>query len=241
MTDEHVQERPKPQPRVKWYLPASLMVIGLFYLELAYQPETGVIPPRITAEMVFSAVMGIQGTLLVVVLLCLAFLGYESKSRVAELEMDRFYDTDLVRGSVLGGFSFLVVLGIAFLTERAANHWGVPLYSESPWGSMIARSTFGGKVMIALGTLLVAPIVEEIVFRHTIYRAAKIALPHWCAAIASAGVFAIAHGDLAGIPAFFVLALLFQEAYRRTGRLYVPITMHATFNAFMLTFSQWVD
>lgn len=240
MTGESSDESQKLQPKAKWYLPATFLIIGLLYMQLTYQPESSAMPMQITADMVFFAVMSVQGNLLIVVLLCLSLMGFESKSRTAELNMDRFSDADLMHGALLGGVSFLVVLGMAYLTERVADHLNVQLFAESPWAFMIARSTFAGKVMIALGTLFIAPIVEEIVFRHTLYRAARIALPHWLAASASAALFAIVHDNVGGIPAFFVLSLMLQEAYRKSGRLYVPITMHATFNAFMLTFSQWV-
>jgi membrane protease YdiL (CAAX protease family) len=241
MSSDQVDEVVKPEPKVKWFLPAAFLIMGLLHMQLVEQPDGGPMPTLITADMVFFSVMSIQGNLLIIVLLCLTFLGFDSTSRTAELKMDRFSDKDLMRGSLLGGFCFLVVLGMAFLTERAAVYWGIPLFNDSPWESLIARSTLAGKVMIGLATLLVAPIVEEIVFRHTIYRATRVALPHWCAAMVASAAFAIVHDNVGAIPAFFVLSLILQEAYRRTGRLYVPITMHATFNAFMLTFSQWVD
>lgn len=85
-----------------------------------------------------------------------------------------------------------------------------------------------------------APVVEELVFRvfltSAMRRSARAA---WPAILISAALFALTHRlhppgsqpvEWHAIPTLFVLGVCFGVAYERTGRLLVPIVMHAAYN-----------
>lgn len=80
-----------------------------------------------------------------------------------------------------------------------------------------------------------APVVEEVVYRGFFQTACRSATGsrRWAVLSASA-VFTLMHAGVAEVHALavlFTLSVAFGVAFERTGRLWVPITMHALFNA----------
>ncbi len=85
-------------------------------------------------------------------------------------------------------------------------------------------------VSLVLLAVIVAPIVEELVFRAGLYRFLKARLGTHGAMIASAGVFALLHGNLLSAPTLMLLGIALCLAYESGGNIKVPIIMHAVFN-----------
>ena len=88
--------------------------------------------------------------------------------------------------------------------------------------------SIGGVVASLIGAGLLAPIVEELVFRGMLYRAWERQWGWFPAAIASSIVFALAHPKTI-YPQFFA-GLIEVCVYRRTGSLRAAILVHAVFN-----------
>lgn len=94
------------------------------------------------------------------------------------------------------------------------------------------------KMFVALLTIIiVAPIVEEIIFRGTLQQWLKRYVPLKLAIGISAFVFSCFHfstlqglGNFALIPSLFVLACYLGYNYERQGSIYAPIGLHITFN-----------
>ena len=86
------------------------------------------------------------------------------------------------------------------------------------------------KVVLGLSAILVAPLVEEIIFRGYLYAVIKRYTGCFFAAITTSLLFAVVHGNLPGIMPLFTLALILTLAYELTGCLWVPILAHALFN-----------
>jgi membrane protease YdiL (CAAX protease family) len=90
------------------------------------------------------------------------------------------------------------------------------------------------KVLMGVAAVVVAPLVEETVFRGFVYGVVKRYSEPVFAALVSACLFMLAHFHLgSGLP-LFVLAIGFTVAYELTGSLLVPMVMHAAFNALTL-------
>ncbi|MDQ6963708.1 MAG: CPBP family intramembrane metalloprotease [Mariprofundales bacterium] len=86
----------------------------------------------------------------------------------------------------------------------------------------------GGVVLL----LLLAPLVEELLFRALLYRMLEELVGRWLAIVGSALCFALAHGlllspQLAG-------GVLFAWLYMRSGNLWLPIILHAGANGALL-------
>ena len=81
------------------------------------------------------------------------------------------------------------------------------------------------------GIVIFTPIVEEILFRAGLYRLLKSKLGGAGAAISSSFIFAFLHDSPAAILPLACLACALCFAYERSGRIAVPIIIHALFNA----------
>jgi membrane protease YdiL (CAAX protease family) len=93
---------------------------------------------------------------------------------------------------------------------------------------------WGTRLIMAGAAVIVAPLVEETVFRGFVYGVLKRFTEPFFAAITSSALFALAHFHLGSAVPLFVLALGFTGAYERTGSLMVPMLMHALFNGISL-------
>ena len=87
-----------------------------------------------------------------------------------------------------------------------------------------------GILLVVIRTVILAPIVEELIFRGLIFNRIKGYLGFWAAAVISAAIFGIYHLNLAqGIYAF-IFGILFCLIYRRFESLWSCIFMHAAAN-----------
>ena len=86
---------------------------------------------------------------------------------------------------------------------------------------------------------VVAPLVEEFLFRGYFYPVLKRLAGPLPAAITVSLLFGAIHNNAAAFPVLTVLALALTLAYEWSGSLFVPILMHACFNTMMLTLMWW--
>lgn len=89
---------------------------------------------------------------------------------------------------------------------------------------------FWGFVGVAVGTVLVAPATEELIFRGVIQRIFQRNMQGWIAVLLSSLVFGLAHFDMAVIPSVTVLGFLFGYIFLRTGNLLYPMIGHGLYN-----------
>ena len=91
----------------------------------------------------------------------------------------------------------------------------------------------------ALVAVVLAPLVEEILYRGALQQALHgLGMPRTIAILGSSALFAAAHwGSLVGgseagaLVMLLLLGLIFGWAYERTGSMWAPFTAHALFNA----------
>ena len=86
---------------------------------------------------------------------------------------------------------------------------------------------FGGLLALAL---IVAPIVEETVFRAGVYRFFKGKAPIPVALLISGLLFGLIHGNLQSLPGLVAVGVCLGLAYELSGSLRVSIFFHAFFN-----------
>lgn len=86
---------------------------------------------------------------------------------------------------------------------------------------------FFGMILLAV---VVAPVVEENVFRAGVYRFFKGKVSMTAALVISGTIFGIIHGNLLSLPGLITVGVCLGIAYELTGSLRVPIFFHAFFN-----------
>ena len=119
-----------------------------------------------------------------------------------------------------------VALGLVSEAAGLSAHWTEWFDEDLSWGS------WGVVTASLLGTVVFAPVLEEVVFRGLLYGTLRRRLRWPAAAVLSAAVFAAAHGyGVAGFGSVFASGVMWAVAYEKTGSLLPGMAAHAANNA----------
>jgi membrane protease YdiL (CAAX protease family) len=136
----------------------------------------------------------------------------------------------LALGAGVGIAGFFIATVIPELIRQAL---GIP----PPPRQQILEFVAGGQRgiwLVVVTVVVVAPVVEEVVFRGLLFQVLRRRLGLWVGIALSSVTFAIVHLELLDRPlslgALLVLGAWLAAAFHRTGSLVVPITAHALFN-----------
>lgn len=130
-------------------------------------------------------------------------------------------------------------LGVGALAGAAAASFG-SIYLLGLKEFPALRSFFGAEALatppewwLLLLAIFAAPIFEEFIFRGLLHQGLRRSVRPWCAALASAALFAIVHPPASALPVFG-LGLATAIAFERTRLLHAPMVAHAIYNAVVL-------
>ncbi len=142
-----------------------------------------------------------------------------------------------VAGSVLaGGLALLGVMPLIIAYNVSAQllmHW----WDVTPQVQDVTRIISGAsgvwaKAYFFVLAVVVAPVVEEVLFRGMLLPALARLVGVRPALVVVAVLFALVHGlYLPSAIIFFILSIAFSLAYIHRGTLVTPVVMHAAFNA----------
>ncbi|MCH2176383.1 MAG: CPBP family intramembrane metalloprotease [Lentisphaeria bacterium] len=130
--------------------------------------------------------------------------------------------------------SLFIVNIFMTLNMKLINESEIP--SDDSLGMLLDAQGFQ-LVLLCFVAIILAPIFEEIVFRHFIYNYLKLTLPTGFSSLLASFFFAIIHGQLTQILPLTVLGLILQLCYIRTRNLWVAISIHCLFNATVIVFA----
>ncbi|HXU77045.1 MAG TPA: CPBP family intramembrane glutamic endopeptidase [Methylomirabilota bacterium] len=106
-----------------------------------------------------------------------------------------------------------------------------PAQEQQAVQTMRGAASWVQRAFLAVVTILLAPVAEEILFRGILYQGIKQAgfprIALWGTSLLFAGV----HMNLPTFLPLFILALVLAMVYERTNNLLAPITAHSFFNA----------
>ena len=104
--------------------------------------------------------------------------------------------------------------------------------SENPLITSLERtSNIWLIVSLIIVAVIVAPLVEETLFRGILFRALGARMPFWGAALLSGFLFALGHGERVVIIPFTLLGVAFAFLARKTENLWPSAAAHGVFNA----------
>ncbi len=89
-------------------------------------------------------------------------------------------------------------------------------------------------VLTLLGSLVLAPVAEELLFRGVLHQSLRKRLGVVAATGASAALFAVLHLQPQLIPQLFVLGVVLAQAFERTGSLFPAIGLHTVYQAVII-------
>lgn len=133
---------------------------------------------------------------------------------------------DLVGASLVG--AGVVSFAAAWLLPWIERRLVVPDRHEAL--KKLVESLPASEILLPLLILVIAPVVEEMLFRGVLFEALSTALPPVVVVILTAGIFSLIHGNLPQIIATFVLGLHCGLARAATGSVAAPILLHAVNN-----------
>lgn len=154
--------------------------------------------------------------------------------RVTELfGLKRLRAANVIVVSILAGVASLLLCG--WLVGDFSNRYLEGLFGEldvqEPVKLLQESSSTLQFVLTVILACVVAPLVEELLFRGYMYGTVKSLTHPVFAAVVVGGLFAVVHGNLPALLPLWVFSLLLTTAYEATRCLWVPIGMHAFFNA----------
>ncbi|HEX7117424.1 MAG TPA: CPBP family intramembrane glutamic endopeptidase [Longimicrobiales bacterium] len=103
----------------------------------------------------------------------------------------------------------------------------------------LAAAVEAGSVPALLVLLVIAPLIEELLFRGLILRGLEALFPATLAILLSAAMFAAFHGDVSQLLPAFTAGVLFGWLYVKTESLFLPILGHIFWNAQLLLLDRW--
>ena len=81
---------------------------------------------------------------------------------------------------------------------------------------------------------MIAPIIEETIFRGLFYRSIKNMIPVSFSIIITSLIFSIIHQNILSFVILFFLSGYLTYIYERYGNIIYPIIVHSIFNSIML-------
>lgn len=143
----------------------------------------------------------------------------------------RFAPRDLV-GVPLGALTQLVVLPLVYwpLVQLWPEAFSDDRLSRTA-ERLVDRAEGVGLVLLVLMVCVIAPIVEEVVYRGMLQGAFAARLDQKLALVAAALWFALIHFRPVEYPGLFVFGLVAGAGFVASGRLGLPIVTHVAFNA----------
>lgn len=126
---------------------------------------------------------------------------------------------------------FAVIISVSVLYSFLLQVFNLPLHTNSD--ALLQQAKYAPISTLALvaGAVLIAPICEEIFFRGFLFGGLLQRINFWPAALLSAFLFALAHGDIGSFAVLFVFGLVLAIIRWRVGSIWPGIAVHAANNA----------
>lgn len=214
---------------VAWFLVASVIVATVAF-------ALGVDPFN-DAAMLFGVVAASHATALVGVFVWLSLRDGLSWRLMGPLR-PRWVRHSLV-GVGIGLSGWVIVTLLLALLVRAIDREALPTQE----GLEQLAGADGTAVLVAVfAAVVLAPVVEEVIYRGVLFQALRERIGLWPAMVISAGLFGVMHLDtvmqaegfdpVGFIPmmGIVLLGVWLAAAFHKTGSIIVPIVGHAAFN-----------
>lgn len=149
------------------------------------------------------------------------------------------FDAQTMR-EILLAVSTGAMLGIAVNNLIAMT----PLMEFSAGFQEANESFFAGEVLYELlGSCLIIPIAEELLYRGVVFKRLRVFLGIWPAILLSAIIFGVMHANLVQFLYAGILGLLLAFLLQTTGKLYAPILGHIAANVAAVVRQEtgWLD
>lgn len=126
------------------------------------------------------------------------------------------------------------VIPMVLLIEKVLSGWFPEAEGDRTVEFLRERATASDWAMVVMMAVVVAPLVEEVIFRGYLYGVARRFGGRWAALGVTALLFAAIHVNALGLVPLALLGVVFALAYELTGSLWTCVLMHVFFNGLTL-------
>jgi len=217
------------------FLPAVIfLIMPVIQLYLPLERDTEAGPERIGE---FASNLVNLGCFAFVVMFTYAILEWIRNIRIVEaFGLKRLSPPVIILIAIFGGIASIYICGN--LVGNFSQDYLSGIFSElkvqDPVKAFKESASSASLVVKIVLACVAAPLAEELIFRGYIYGAVKRFTSPVFAAVVSGALFAAAHGNLGALIPLWSLAILLVISYEWTKCLWVPIGIHAFFNAMMI-------
>ena len=140
------------------------------------------------------------------------------------------------------GASIVIAAGAAainWLVGAVCAYIGLHIEPQRQIAILLGDGPISQKVSIALTAIVIAPLVEESIFRVGVFRwllLGRLSLSVVPAACISAAIFAAVHLYWPALASLAFIGFMLAMLYARTRRFFAPVLCHALFNAYNVGF-----
>ena len=239
---EHVPAKlfPGIWPSIGWIAAFLVLqlVAGVAALGYAFAVDGGARAPQVVMRDLTAFALPMIWALVIteIFLLGLLWLYLRKGDRWSAVHLDRWSRSSLI--NTIGTAAVLIGLGLAF--NRAYGEYVVPnIEVQAELRRLFAAipDTLPNSILLFVTIAVVAPLLEEILFRGLLQNALSKRLPVWAAIALSALVFGAMHMDFYAMPPLLLMGAIFGVIYHLTGSLRVTIVLHMVNNAAALALS----
>ncbi len=177
-----------------------------------------------------SAILQVNNFFLLSLLVTIYLLLKYKSSETFPLIEEQYFLIPLMQGLLSSFIKFWPVVFIFSLLSILF----FPEYSSQEVVYELRDSSLEKQCVIILSALVVAPILEEFIFRKFLYKALKFNFGILLAALISSIVFALIHFTVSSFFVLLVLGLFLCYCYEKYGSLAAPVISHAFFNLLMI-------
>lgn len=217
-------------PQSAWDVPTAVAVTAvMFAITLGSGALLGWLRARELSETLESLLMGASLSLAYVV--TLASVWYMAKARGVTF-FDAVGAKPVALGSVISLGISLALVGRVFAGVWAVTleRLGVQLPGADVDPTSLLPQTPVGIAFTLIVAVVLAPLVEEVVFRGMLLSSLRPRVGDLSAIVVSSLVFAAVHVLPFAMPPIFLLSVGLGWLYVRTDSLWTPIAAHAVFN-----------
>ncbi len=154
--------------------------------------------------------------------------------RLSELNMDKGYSIPtLLQSLKYSAFIIPAVLAINVAVLILFRYMQWPI-QDDPIIEWLSQARVEVVVPLVIGAVVIAPVAEELMFRLVLYESIAGQAGQGIAIGLTSLLFALSHLQPTHVMPLFVLAIVLQYARNRSRNIWLPISIHAFFNGFMV-------
>jgi membrane protease YdiL (CAAX protease family) len=221
-------------PSIGWVAAFMLLQVlaGVAALAYALVMDGGARPPLVVMQDLSAFALPMIWALVIteIFLLGLLWLYLRKGDRLSTVYLDRWSKMSLIL--TVGIAAILIGAGLAF--NWAYGEYIVPnIEVQAELRRLFAAipDTLPNSILLFVTIAVVAPLLEEILFRGLLQNSLSKRLPVWAAIALSALIFGAMHMDFYAMPPLVLMGAIFGVIYHLTGSLRVTIVLHMINNA----------